>query len=208
MLTQIKKNKTKHERLCTRRCIQNLFIHILFFSIVGLVNQYVEIFCRNLFFGMYISSHSLSSWVNCVPSPPQIKPVGCIAGLCAWVAMVSGRKEGTLAALSYMFVHWSRDERPLAKPRWSNWPLTFVLLQRVVFCTHLNRAAGKAAFGFWRLKSQIDTQWRDAARVRTSRWRAYLRERAWLVSGALLWIDCIFFFKNDVQKEIPCITES
>lgn len=104
---------------------------------------------------MYISHHALFTWVNCVPSLPQIKPAGCIAKLCAWVAMVSGRKEGTLAALSYMFVHWSRDERPLAKPRWSNWPLTFVLLKRVAFCTHLNRAAGKAAFGFWKLKPKV-----------------------------------------------------
>ncbi len=35
------------------------------------------------------------------------------------VAMVSGIKEGTLVALSYMFVHWSRDERATVKPRTS-----------------------------------------------------------------------------------------
>lgn len=33
--------------------------------------------------------------------------------------MVSGIKEGTLVALSYMFVHWSRDERATVKPRTS-----------------------------------------------------------------------------------------
>jgi len=48
--------------------------------------------------------------------------------------MVSGIKEGTLVALSYMFVHWSRDERATVKPRTStiapNAHLKFVYVYR------------------------------------------------------------------------------
>lgn len=48
--------------------------------------------------------------------------------------MVSGIKEGTLVALSYMFVHWSRDERATVEPRASttapNTHLEFVYVYR------------------------------------------------------------------------------